>query len=309
MIRARTSSLQEVGSPGRMIGHTSEQARNRPAHSAAGQARLVSSVFGLLAVAMPAAGHANPRPLPFSYPYQTLPRDKFEVEQYVDLVLVRVARENDAGTEAVTSVRSILQTELEFGLTSRLEVGWYFAFRQGATAGTPALRFEGVKQRLRYRLADESTWPVDVGLYLEVAEFHDEIEVEEKILLSRRFGPISAVANLWVEQEYYFQTSEWKYIYNPTLGATYEISPNLIVGAEYWGRGRFDDATGPSDLDGTSDAPTGSHHYLGPTVLVQSGELWFSLGAYVRLDSIADDAQVDDPFGKVWIRTIIGIGF
>lgn len=255
-----------------------------------------------------AIASANPRPLPFSYPYETLPAGKLEVEQYADLVPVRVARENPDGTlDGVFGVRSVLQTELEYGITDRLEFGWYFVFRQGVSSGTPFLRFSGVKQRLRVRLAEAGEWPVDVGLYFEVAEFHDEFEFEEKLLLARRFGAVNVVANLWVEQEYYFQTGDTKYIYNPTAGVTYELSPKLIAGLEYWGRGRFDSAKDVTDMTGASEAPTSTHHYIGPTLLAQSGRVFFSLGAYLRLDGLADSAPVGDPFGKVWIRSLIGV--
>lgn len=257
-------------------------------------------VLGLL----PSLAAANPRPLPFSYPYETLPPGKFEIEQYADLVPVRVTRENPDGTlSGVVSMRSVLQTELELGLTDRLEVGWYFVFQQGASADTPFLRFQGLKQRLRLRLAEDGDWPVNVGLYLEVAEFHDEVEVEEKILLSRRFGPLNLVTNLWVEQEYYFQANETKLIYNPTLGVTYELSPRFIVGGEYWVRGRFDRGGAAAE-----DAPPGARHYLGPTLLFQSGELFLSVGAYVRLDNLRDATLIDDPYGRVWIRALIGYG-
>jgi hypothetical protein len=247
---------------------------------------------------------ANPRPLPFSYPYETLPSGKLEVEQYVDMVPVRVAKENPDGTlEGVFGVRSVLQTELEYGLTDRLEVSFYFVFRQGASANTPFLRFSGVKQRARYRFAERGELPIDIGLYLEIAEFHDEFELEEKLLLSKRFGAINVVANLWVEQEYYFQTGDTKYIYNPTVGVTYELSPKLIAGLEYWARGRFD------TLDETemTEAPTKTHHYVGPTFLAQKGEVFISIGAYVRLDDIGETAVVGDQFGKLWFRSLIGI--
>ena len=266
-------------------------------------------MLGAAGLLLAPTASANPRPLPFSYPYQTLPAEKFEVEQYVDMVPVRVAREKPDGTqEGVYSLRSVLQTELEFGLSDRLEFGWYFVFQQGASATTPFMRFQGVKQRLRLRLSEEGLWPVNVGLYLEVAEFHDEFEVEEKILLSRRFGPLNAVVNLWVEQEYYFQTRETKFIYNPTAGLSYELSPKAMIGVEYWARGRFD-ANDPSDLQtGVTDAPTGGRHYVGPTFLAQSGELWLSLGAYLRLDALGDSPVVNDPYGKLWFRALIGYG-
>ena len=269
---------------------------------------MKSVLFVIAACTWSAAASANPRPLPFSYPYETLPSGKLEVEQYADLVPVRVARENPDGTlDGVFGVRSILQTELEYGITDRLEFGWYFVFRQSASADTPFLRFSGVKQRLRIRLAEADEWPVDVGLYFELAEFHDEFEFEEKLLLAKRFGALNAVVNLWVEQEYYFQTRDTKYIYNPTAGVTYELSPKFIMGLEYWGRGRFDSTTDTTDMTGASEAPTRTHHYLGPTFVAQQGSVFLSLGAYLRLDGLADRATVDDPFGKIWFRSLIGV--
>ena len=262
----------------------------------------------LLLLVVPALATANPRPLPFSYPYETLPSGKLEVEQYTDLIPILVARENTDGTlDGVFSVRSILQTEIEYGLTDHIEVSWYFVFRQGASATTPFLQFSGVKQRVRFRLAETGEWPVDVGVYLELAEFHDELEFEEKLLLSRRFGAVTAVANLWIEQEYYFQSGDTKHIYNPTAGVTYELSPKAIVGLEYWGRGRFDDAEDVTDMTGVTDAPTRTHHYLGPTFLAQSGKLFFSLGAYVRLDRLTGSQTAGDPYGKLWFRSVIGV--
>jgi hypothetical protein len=269
---------------------------------------LASCVFSLAGLVAPAA-LGNPHPLPYSYPYQTLPKGKVEVEEIADLVPMRVSREKLDGTrDAVTALRYQLQTELELGITDRLELGLYFAFRQGATADTPALRFEGMKQRLRYRIAEEGDLPVDLGVYFEVAEFYNEIEIEEKLLLSRRFGYLTTVANLWVEQEYYFQDQQWKLIYNPTVGAVYEFSPNFMLGLEYWARGRFDDAAA-STGDAGADSPSGARHYVGPTFLLQSGEAWWSTGVYARLDHFSEDAVADDPYGKVWIRTMVGMGF
>ena len=72
---------------------------------------------------LPASARANPHPLPYSYPYQTLPKGKIEVEEIADLIPMRVAREKEDGTrDAVTALRSQLQTELELGLSDRLEL-------------------------------------------------------------------------------------------------------------------------------------------------------------------------------------------
>jgi hypothetical protein len=250
-----------------------------------------------LGITFATPARANPHPLPFTYPYETSAKGAVEIEQYADVTPVRVARELPDGTlEGVWSMGSALTTELEYGITDRLELGWYFAFKQEASLD-PALTFDGLKQRLRLRLAEAGEWPVNVGLYFEIAELHDELELEEKILLSRRFGALNVATNLWIEQEYIIPDDEVEHIYNPTLGASYELSPAFSLGLEYWLRGHFGERFADD-----------SRHYLGPTVMLQSGETWLSLGAYLRLDHFSRDAVVDDQYGKVWFRAIIGLG-
>ena len=65
--------------------------------------------------------------------------------------------------------------------------------------------------------------------------------------------------------------------------------------------------TDMNDMAGASEAPTRTRHYAGPTFLAQQGKVFFSLGAYLRLDGVADRAEVGDPYGKVWFRTLIGV--
>src|SRR5260370_31163666 len=90
---------------------------------------LVGSAAALVAANRPAS--ANPRPLPFTYPYETLPAEEAEIEQYVDITPVR-APDPDAVDPAtappVWDATYRLQTELEYGITDRLELGLYPAF-------------------------------------------------------------------------------------------------------------------------------------------------------------------------------------
>ena len=137
-----------------------------------------------------------------------------------------------------------------------------------------------------------SRWP-----RAEVATFHDEIEVEEKLILDYRRGRMRAQANLWVEQEWYFVDDLTRYVFNPAAGATYQLSPAFTVGAEYWVRGRFDD-----------DGGEGARHYAGPTFMAQRGEYWIAAGVYARLDALGEATAVDDANGKVWVRLVAGIG-
>lgn len=219
-----------------------------------------------------------------------------EVEQFVDFVPVRVSREGVAGTDAVTSARLDLQTELELGLTDHLEAGFYFVFRQAPGSTVQPLNFKGIKQRLRYRFAEAGDWPLDTGVYFELGQFHDELEVEEKILLEKRLGSLRLAANLWLEHEYLFQTPEWKHIYNPTLAFGYELSPAIALGGEYWLHGRF------------GEPFRASNHYLGPTARLSKGEYWLTTGVYTKVDDLGVAQAVDSQRGRLWIRLLLGIG-
>jgi hypothetical protein len=257
-----------------------------------------------LTAAAATTAEAHPRQLPFTYGHATMPAGGIELEQYVDLIPMRVVDEQANGSQAVSSTRYELQTEIEAGLTDWLEAGWYFVFRQGASARGSALAFHGVKQRLRAQLAEAGEWPVDIGVYFEVAELTGEVELEQKLIVSKRFGRLSVLANLWVEEEYYFNEKDWKYLYNPTAGVTYELSPAVTTGLEYWARGRFDDLAAHEDK-----AVAGrTHHYVGPTLLGQRGEVWLCAGAYVRADNLGERIPAGDPWGRVWVRTLLGIG-
>jgi hypothetical protein len=254
---------------------------------------VAALVIASAAVARPAA--ANPKVLPFTYGTMTTTPGHYEVEQYIDVIGVRLARELPNGSaESTTVPRYQLQTELEYGVTPKLEVALYLAFGQGASIDNSALFFDGMKQRLRYRFADPGQWPVDVGVYLELAELRDEIELEEKVLLERRFGKVRAMANLVVEQERNFIEDESEYIYAPSVGVSYELHPQASIGLEYWTKGNFDGTAPP--------------HYAGPTVMVQEGEYWLAAGAYARLDGLGNATAIDDPYGRVWVRVIAGIG-
>ncbi len=257
----------------------------------------------LLIVVVATEVRASPHPNPFSYPYETLTEGSLEIEQYADLIPVRVQRENPDGTlDSVFSMRSILQTEVEYGITDRIEVGFYFQFQQAASTD-PVLQLDGVKQRVRVRLAEQGEWPLDVGLYLEIAELHDELELEEKILLAKRFGNLNVVANLWVEQELGYQSGEVEFLSNPTFGASYQVNPKLFLGLEYWARGNFEKEEG----EVANDTSVGTHHFFGPTFLAQAGKVFFAVGAYLRLDHLSDSLTVGDPNGRVWVRTLLGI--
>jgi hypothetical protein len=257
-------------------------------------------IGGLLAAGV---ARANPRPLPFTYQSESLPQGTGEVEQFVDFVPTKAQTPNDSA--AVWFLASQLQTEVEYGLTDKLELAIYFTFVPSTErfVNTPVMpEGNGMKQRLRYRFADPEAWPIDVAVYGEIAENEREIELEAKLILQRRIDRLRLITNLWAERELYFD-GEHEWVLHPTVGATYELNPKFHLGAEGWMHAEYGDEEGPRPF------AAGPHVYVGPAAMINFGKLWWTTGVYWRVTDTGRSVQVGDAFGPLWIRTVIGIGY
>ena len=246
---------------------------------------------------------ATPRPLPFTYTTETLGEGSAEIEQYADITPVK-ALSTTTGAPVWYGATQF-QTEFEYGITNRLEAAFYVTYQPSPgdsyTSTAPMTEGTGIKQRLRYVFADPGELPIDAGIYVETVETANEFEVEAKILLQRRFGKLRVDSNLWGEYELYY-TPQKDVVLNPTLGATYEISPMVHVGAEGWMRVEFPDpAPHPRPY---SVGPVG---YVGPAVLFNFGKIWWSTGVYARVTDLSHEMLPGDPYGPIWARTVVGV--
>jgi hypothetical protein len=253
---------------------------------------------------------ATPRTLPFSYPNETLPKGALEVEMYTDVNPLRVAADPTGVTPGnMWAVAYSLQTEFEYGITDRFELGLYQVFAAAPVpGGDNALQFDGLKWRIRTRLAEPGELPVDIGLYLELETMHDEVALEGKVNLQRRFGPVRLLANLWAEEAWLRPLDakahgrEAEFIINPTAGASFEVTPTFQPGLEYWARGELS-ASGDTPQDRENSRV---HHFLGPTSHLNFGRLWWTAGLYVHLNSTSTP-NPGDAYGPVWFRSVIGL--
>lgn len=261
-----------------------------------------AAVAAVAVTALAVPVRANPRPLPFTYIQETLPQGDAEVELYSDLVPQHLL---DASGTPGWHLGTQFQAEIEYGITNRLELGLYLTLAPVDPAfptAAPLTESNGVKQRLRWRLADPGQWPIDVALYGEVSESQREIELEAKIILQRRLGPLRIAANAWGEREYELN-GEQAWVLNPTAGVVLEKWIAIQPGLEYWMRGEI--VNGSFVL--------GPDHFLGPTALLQFGKIWWSTGAYLHVNQLhqpsLEAGAGPAPVGPVWIRTIVGISY
>ncbi len=260
-----------------------------------------------LAAAITRPAFANPRPLPFTYQHEQLSKGASEVEQFVDFTPVRAVTSN-SGDPAWYGLTQ-LQTEFEHGISDRLELGLYVTLVPSVAAGFDRVpragSGNGLKQRLRYQLAPSGEWPIDVGVYGEVAENERELELEGKLILQRRFGLLRVIANATVEQEFYYNGGR-DLVLTPSAGVTYEATPAVQPGIEWWMHGEYPEKDPPDKRP----FELGPHQYIGPVLLLQFGPLWWTTGVYVRASRTRHTMKPEvDSFGAVWARTIIGLGF
>ncbi len=255
---------------------------------------------------LPSAAAATPRPLPFTYTTDTLDTGEAEIEQYADLTPVRASMLGGNNPLAVWYLATQFQTEFEYGITDRLELGLYFTYVPTQNANyantAPMTEGTGVKQRLRYVFAPPGEWPIDLGVYGELVENDHEFEFEGKILLQRRFGNLRVDSNLWAEYELYYVPQK-DIVLNPTLAATYQVTPAIHVGLESWLRVEF-----PNPAPHPRPFSVGPAVYVGPTFLVTLGKLWWSTGIYARVSDVDHTMQPGEPYGPMWARTVVGFG-
>jgi hypothetical protein len=255
---------------------------------------------GLVLLAVPAL--ANPRPLPFTYTSELLARGSAEIETFVDLLPLR-AVSSSSGAQT-WYLASQFQTEIEIGLSDHFELGLYLTYTPdpGSAYSRTAILTEGngLKQRLRWSPAAPDELPVDINLYGEVSENHKAVEIEEKIILQKRFGMLRLVANLTLEEEIYY-TSQRDIELEASLGATVPLSAAVHVGLEAWTHTEW-----PDPAPATRPYGVGPHVYVGPTALFSFGKVWWSTGAYVRVTDFDHRMQPEEPYGPIWVRTMVG---
>lgn len=266
--------------------------------------RTLAGVFVFaVVVSLPSAAQATPKFNPFTYTYDTLGEGEVEVEQYADAIPLKAV--NAASGDPQWYVATQFQTEFEYGITNRLELGLYVSLvptppaSLAQTGNTP--EGNGVKQRLRYRFAEEGQWPIDVGIYGELVENDHEIEIEGKVILQKRIGRLRALMNLWVEHEwYYINRREW--VINPTAAVSYQVTPSFFPGVEGWMRVEWPDP-------GIHPRPfnLGPAVYAGPTVSLNFGRFWWTTGAYLRMNDPLRSLAPGDSYGNFWFRSIVGV--
>ena len=268
--------------------------------------------LGSAAVFLPSTAYATPHTLPFTYGYDTLPEGQAEIEAITDVNMLRVYADpaGDVSKGKLYEPQYLLTTEYEYGISDRVELGLYQSFYSTPqNGGDNTLGFDGLKWRVRTRLAEAGEWPVDVSLYFELETMHDELAFEEKINLEKNFGHLRWMANLWIEEPIHrpwdapSMGQKLTFVVNPTTGFSYQITPTFHLGVEYWARGMLRPPAEDGDQERHNNAV---HHFVGPAVNFNFGKLWFTVATYAQAGALSAP-QPGDAYGPFWGRAMIGL--
>jgi len=222
--------------------------------------------LGALAVSL---ARADQRNYVWTYEYSTLAKGNAEIEFY---------------QTAVTKDRSVRnasdwtqQLELEYGISDRLDVSIYQVYEQAAD--TPSMTYAGYKLRMRYRVAEKNTLPVDVLFYAEHKESTTgENAVEGKLILAKDLGKLNLAYNQIYERIY----NTGKGVNEFAAGVSYEVVPWLRIGVE--SKGSY----------------SKGEYAAGPTLAWSGSRIWANLGAQYGLNSKTNDREV---------RFLLGVPF
>jgi hypothetical protein len=229
-----------------------------------------------LLVAVPA--HADRRAFTHTYEYMTMPESETELEIYNTQSRTVLDGASDKGF--------VLELEIEHGITSHWDVALYQVFEQerGADpADDVAMHYAETKLETRYRLAERGEWPIDLELYGEGVKFFGEgsYEAEAKVILARDFGSLTVATNLIGEVGFGAAFPEAELELGWAAGITYELSPDLKIGAESWGA--FEAEEVDESLEG----------YAGPAISwAPATSLWVALTPGFGFTDAADDVVV-----------------
>lgn len=235
-----------------------------------------AAVFAAVLAAGAAPAKADPRSYVWTYEYMTVREGHAEIEYYSTTEV--------ADTDAPKNSVWKQNVELEYGLTPRTDVALYQNFKQTNTAASKSFVNDGMKFRLRHRLAEKGELPLDTLLYAEYKRGTDlstQGDMEAKLILAKDFGRFNLAYNQVVEFPLEKTSDAAHYFY---AAAGWKAAAGLRLGLESKGVYRTGEA------------------YLGPTVHLRAKDMkvWANFGYLAGLNSDSKDVQT---------RMIIGVPF
>lgn len=187
----------------------------------------ILAAAALATFALPTAEAGQRR---FTYNYETLtaPKGTWEYEQWVTWRHRDIAGGDDRD-------RWEFRHEIEYGVTDKFQLALYVAdwqYDEDDSEGHES-SYIGTGVEAIYNLTNPNTDMLGSALYGEVVVGEQLVKLEGKLLLEKRFGPLSIVFNStieaeWEGEDYHEETGE----FIQSFGVSYDLSKNFSVGVE-----------------------------------------------------------------------------
>lgn len=295
-------------------------------------ALLTLAVSGSLIGGLAAPARADENLLGYVYGAETLPQGKWEAYQWVTL---RTGK-------AEGSYRAFdLRTEVETGLTDRLQAAFYLNTRAHRIDGVPGLEerdsfgFQGASAEFKYRLKSPYIDGYGLALYVEPGynridkvggEVEEELEVETKLIFQKNFLEDTLIwsVNYTLEPEWAIgdEEDEEEHDAAPQEPAAHEeehearkeLAEELSTGVSYRVASRWFVGT---ELRLHSEWPDFSHRehlaaFLGPTLHYGGERFWWTATVLPQIWGWPDDEVTDlqlDEHERLEVRFKLGVSF
>ncbi|MGI8821317.1 MAG: DUF6662 family protein [Chthoniobacterales bacterium] len=226
----------------------------------------------------------------FTYVYETTTAapGTFELESWITW---QTARDDDRKVD-----RLDFRHEIEFGITDRLQAAIYVAdwsYQDGRSVEDVGTAYTGSAVELIYNLTNPQTSVIGSAIYGELKIGEDLVTFESKVLLDKHLGPVVLAYNASLEAEWEGRDlCERTGEFQQTLGASYEIKPQLLIGAEMLHEVVFPDWAKAER----------SIVAAGPNLSVRFGNWWATTTALAQLTNKAGEPNFQ-------LRTIVGYSF
>lgn len=288
---------------------------------------LAPAVLATVVAALAAPARGDENLLGYVYGAETLPQGKWEAYQWVTL---------RTGKAAGTYRAFDLRTEIETGLTDRLQAAIYLNARANHIDGVPGLEdrdsfaFQGASAEFKYRLKSPYIDGYGLALYVEPGynridkiggEVEEEIELETKLIFQKNFLEDTLIWSLnytlepeWAigggedEEEHEGEAVEEEHEARKELaeelstGVSYRVAARWFVGTELRLHSEWPDMSQREHLAA----------FLGPTLHYGGERFWWTATVLPQIWGWPDDEVTDlqlDEHERLEVRFKLGVNF
>ena len=190
----------------------------------------------------------------------------------------------------------VMRHELEFGLTARLQGSLYLAdWEYTREKAGHEIDYTASALEFIFNFSNPVIDPIGLSAYQEVRGGPHLVEWESKLIAQKNLGPIILAWNGTIEATWEGERlDETEGEIQQAIGASYELSPRLSLGAEILQEFVFPQWRGDKDMH--------TNVFAGPNICYRQRNWFATVTALAQATDTADESALQ-------LRTIFGVAF